>query len=476
MNSRPLNLLVICLDTFRMDCFMHQSPWNIHIPRLDQIRKDSIVFTSAFGEGQPTIPIRRAYFTGQRSFPWRFRFDAKGMWPSGRGWHKISPEQETMAEILLRHGYQTGLISDTYHMFKSTANFTRGFMQYEFVRGYESDNYRGGRIDGRTLRPFVRDPDPKKHPILTQYLLNVQDRHEEEDWLTAQTFSRAERWLTDHRDVTPFFLWVDSFGPHEPWDPPREYLEPYATDPSFEGIEFIYPVGLKREDLSASEAQRVIELYLAYLTFVDTRVGRLLDTLDRTGQTDHTVVMIVSDHGTELLDHGQFSKHPSHLYTHNTQLIWTIRHPHKNATHCDALVQSHDVFPTALSLLRINYDHVDGENAWQWIQGKEPQRDVAITGWGSYAAVRTVRWNYFVNFENPELKEVLFDRSVDPLEMHDVISEYPKQARELRQELESFLGSRLPVQLNDTVGAEEAPIRVYLGSNTSQDKRDAGFV
>ncbi len=234
-----------------------------------------------------------------------------------------------MAEILLRQGYQTGLISDNYHLFKPTVNFTRGFLQYEFVRGYESDNYRGGVITTAELTPYVREPDVLEHATLMQYLLNVRGRKREEDWHTAQTFTRAASWIRDHQyeETQPFFLWVDSFGPHEPWDPPRDYLKRYVSDPQFDGIECIYPVGLTAKDLSEPEQRRVKELYLAYLTFVDHWVGHLLEVLTQCGLDQQTIVMLVSDHGTELMDHGQFSKSASHLYRHNTQLFWLIRHP-----------------------------------------------------------------------------------------------------------------------------------------------------
>jgi len=473
------NVAVICLDTFRYDLLNHKAPWAVELPNLDRLRQESVQFTQAFGEGEPTIPTRRAFFTGERSFPWRYSFDTKGMWPTGRGWHKIPPEQPTMAEILLSHKYQTGLISDNYHLFKSTCNFTRGFLQYEFLRGYESDNYRGGVVSTEELARYVRDPDPVKHSSLVQHLLNARGREREEDWLTAQVFTRAGAWLRDHQyqETQPFFLWIDSFGPHEPWDPPRSYLQPYISDPDYDGIEFIYPVGLTAKDLSEPEQQRVRELYLAYLTFVDRWVGRFLDVLAETGLDSSTIVMVVSDHGTELMDHGQFSKNAAKLYAHNTQQIWMIRHPNGQKGEYTALVQNHDLVPTALALLGVPHEPVAGMNAWQWVENVgTAQREYVITGWGSYASVRDQQWNYFVNFEKPENNEFLFDLQTDPGEFVNVAEKYPSELRYRRQLLEDFLGQTLPAKLKDTVVAREAPIRTYFGSSTDQKKRDSGFV
>ena len=467
------NVVFVCLDTFRWDLLNHRAPWTVSLPHLDALRQNSVEFMQAFGEGQPTIPMRRAYFTGERSFPWRFDYDTEGLWPTGRGWHKIPPTQPTLAEVLLDQGYQTGLISDTYHMFKPTMNFTRGFLSYEFIRGYESDNFRSGQLPNDALTPYVRDPDPRQHPVLTQYLLNTRDRVTEADWLTAQVFGRAIQWVADHRAAEPFMLWVDSFGPHEPWDPPRAYVDPIYG--AYHGIEFIYPYGMREADLSAAEAARVRHLYLGYLTFVDHWVGQLVDSLKAHGLWDGTVVVLLNDHGTELLDHGRFSKHPSHLFSHNTQLIWSVRHPqYPQRQEESALVQSHDLFPTMLDLLHVAHPPVAGHNVWPG--SAVAPRPWIVTGWGNYAAVRDSQWNYIVNFEHPDIDERLYDLRNDPQELQDAAPHHADVVQQMRQRLEEFLGAALPVQLPDTVHPSVAPIRRYYRSTVSQDKADAGFV
>ena len=470
------NVVVMCLDTFRWDLLNHRGPWPVSLPNLDAIRQESVEFMNAFGEAQPTIPIRRAYFTGHRSFPWRFNYDTEGLWPTGRGWHKIPPEQTTLAERLLDHGYHTGLISDTYHMFKPTMNFTRGFLSYEFVRGYESDNFRGGVLSPDALKPFVRDPVPANHPVLMQYLLNVRDRKDEEDWLTAQVFRRASHWVEDYKTAEPFMLWIDSFGPHEPWDPPRSYVDPVYG--KYEGIEFIYPYGMKEHQLAADEIERIRHLYLGYLTFVDHWVGQFTESLKSHGLWDKTIIMIVSDHGTELSDHGRFSKHQAHLYAHNTQLIWAIRHPAQGIRkEVPYFVQSHDLYPTICGLLGIDSGSVAGQNVWpigEKIQN-EP-RDWIITGWGNYASVRDVEWNYIVNFEDPSADERLYHLVSDPLENVDVVQTHHRVAEKMRCRLEEFLEQSLPAKLDDKVRPGVAPIRRYYQSSVSQDKADSGFV
>ena len=89
-----MNLVVMVLDTLRYDCVHHKEAPGIakvSTPHFDALRRDGVSFSAAYGEAEPTVPVRRALWTGLRSFPWRFDYDTKGLWPNARGWHKIPP-------------------------------------------------------------------------------------------------------------------------------------------------------------------------------------------------------------------------------------------------------------------------------------------------------------------------------------------------------------------------------------------------
>ena len=138
-----MNIILICLDTYRADLIAATKRNDfIKTPNLDRLIQEGVLFENAFGEGQPTIQYRQSLCTGMRTFPFDKDYDTKGMWPVLAGWHKIPPEQPTLAEVLLENGFVTGLVSDTYHMFKPTQNFTRGIASWNFIRGQEEDNYR----------------------------------------------------------------------------------------------------------------------------------------------------------------------------------------------------------------------------------------------------------------------------------------------------------------------------------------------
>ena len=185
-----LSVIVICLGTLRADLIgPDRKMSHVATPNMDALARESVSFERAFGEGQPTLQMRRAFFTGRRSFPWIYNYDRRGHWHHAPGWHKIPPHQDTLAEILLNRGVYTGLVADTYHMFKPTMNYTRGFASYDFIRGQESDNWRGGTLASITaeMRQHTREPlDGPGVAHLAQYLFNQRDRRSEEDYQCAR--------------------------------------------------------------------------------------------------------------------------------------------------------------------------------------------------------------------------------------------------------------------------------------------------
>ncbi|HXI16736.1 MAG TPA: sulfatase [Chloroflexota bacterium] len=494
-----MNLVVLVLDTLRYDCVHHtQAPGiaRVQTPHLDALRRDGVSFSAVFGEAEPTIPVRRALWTGLRSFPWRFDYDTKGRWPNARGWHKIPPEHTTLSELLIEAGYKTCLIGDVYHIFKPTQNFTRGFFNWEFVRGQETDNWKGGALDlirAEAERSIRGTLDPAKHASVVQYLLNKRHFKQEGELTGGIVLQRGVDWLKENHDDGPFMLWMESFDPHEPWDPPREYASRYYDFPKGkEGVEFIYPPEAARIGTD-EEKERTKALYYGEITYMDHVIGRLLNTLADLGRLDDTIVMLTSDHGTELLDHGRFGKSPDHLYAHNTQLNWIVRDPRAPGGHgrtVDAFVQNHDIVPTALDLLgllekwpgatAVDRPDLAGRSAKTLIEGKDGAtgREYVVTGWGNMASVRDGDWNYVVRFEDPSGTERLYDLQADPLEHKDVASEHADVVRASRRRLETLLGQELGTRLPDgPLDETMAPARAYYGSpRATRHEQASGFV
>ena len=493
-----MNLVMMVLDTLRYDVVHHRGITHVHTPNLDALRRDSVSFSAAFGEGEPTIPVRRALMTGIRSYPWRYEYDTEGVWPRIQGWHKIPPEQPTIAEILVERGYKTALIGDVYHIFKPTMNFTRGWVNWEFVRGQESDNWQGGKLDSirAEAERCVKGPfTPQEQAVLIQYLLNKRAFAQMDGLTSGTVFRRGIEWLEANHDDGPFALWLEAFDPHEPWDPPRDYADRYCPD--FEGTEFILPPAAAQVGTEL-EKERTKALYYGEITYMDEWIGRLLDTLATLGRLEDTVVMFTSDHGTELLDHDRFGKSAPALHPYTTQLNWLVRHPSRVAggQELTTFVQGHDILPTALDMLDVAEPDRDdtaaalaGRSLWPLIraaggeavpgaavEAAQSGRDHVITGWGPYASVRDQQWNYIVDCERPDEDTRLFDVVTDPGEHRNLAADHPAVVRECRRRLENLLGRDLPTTFPSQYVAGDAPARLYYGSRAPQADQEAGFV
>ena len=448
-----MNVIVICLDTCRGDIVGDEGAMaEIRTPAMDQLSAQSANFDRAFGESQPTLQARRSFFTGMRCFPWRFNVDRRGHWHHAAGWHKIPPEHDTLAEILVRRGYYTGLVTDTHHMFKPTMNYTRGFCSWDFVRGQVDDHWRGGTREmvEPPMRRVCREPiNWQRHLVMLQYFLNNRDRQSPDDYLPARVFSSASRWLEDNAANAPFLLWVDGFDPHEPWDPPASFADMYM--PGYDGIDFIWHH--QGPDATDEEIERVKALYFGETSFVDECIARLMETIDRLKLWDDTIVVLTSDHGTQILDHGGFGKSPKNLRRYNTQIAMHLRHPGgPRGEHFDGFVQAHDLAPTLLGQCEVPVE-MDGEDFWPIATGKaDAIRDHAVIAWADwaegrargYCSVRDDRWNFQIGtgFEDDDPR--LYDLQNDPHEDTNVIDAHSEVEAVQRRRVEAVMRRPLP--------------------------------
>jgi arylsulfatase A-like enzyme len=455
----PRNLIVVVFDTLRHDAVFGDLA---HTPNLRRFAQQSVVFTNAWGEGLPTIPFRRALYTGMRSYPWNHHVPDRGSFPNILGWHAIPESHRTVAEYLSAQGYATQLISDVWHMFKATQNFIRGFVSWENVRGQEGDTYQIGADSLRIAAEL--DPTRVGPPA---YLYQVRDRRSDDDYFVAQVLRRAERFVEEIQGAGPYCLWVESFSPHEFWDPPLRYADTYFQQDGLRN--FIVPQVLNPEYADARatnfpslgeglpdkasdyDIARTSALYKGYCTFCDERFGRLLDTLERTGALQDSIVAVLSDHGTELWDKGQFGKSGARMYPYNTQINLMIRHPNGEGagTTIDSLVQNQDILPTLLALLGVRHPRVDGDNLWPLVTdapgaAERRSRDHIIIGWGEWASVRDHEWNLLIDTLAPEQGLKLFHLSDDPSESLNVVSTYPRVVETQIKRLEALLGAPLP--------------------------------
>ena len=450
-----MNLIVICTDTLRADYLGCYGNAEVRTPNIDQLASQGVVFENAFAEGLPTLNARRVYFLGRPVFrEWeviRHKGDHLSFQP---GWHGFAEDEVTLAEALQARGYTTALISDTYHMFKPTGNFHRGFDCWRWIRGQEADPYVTGPRSEVDLSPYVRPGayERRRFQGLEQYLLNVSHRRSEEDYFTAQVLGTAKRWIEDNVENRPFFLWIDCFDPHEPWDPPRRYADLYCPD--HDGIDYIWPA-TTTEPYTERELERIRALYMGEITFLDEWVGRVLATLDQSGIADETVVVFTSDHGTLMGEQGMLRKRHEMLIQGETRLPFIIRAPHQSGAgqRVRALVQAQDFMPTWLRPIGEEPpETVQGQDLWPLVRGEvDSLRDHVTSAYGSFASVRDFEWNYIEQVTEPyetedEMPPQLYHLTEDSLEERNLAGQYPEVERKMAALLRDHIGDRLPAE------------------------------
>jgi len=424
-----MNIIGIMLDSFRQDhvSFYHggrpafEGVPACQTPNLDRFAQECVVFDSAYPEALPTIPVRTQLLTGQRTLPYR-------------PWQPLAKEDISVAEILRAEGYVCGIISDCYHYRAPGMNFHRGFHTYRWVRGQEYDPYTS-HPPRRNLDDYVNEHyDATWRGRVAQCLANTDDFIREEDWFAAQVVDEAVDWLTKNRGHRHTFAWIDSFDPHEPWDPPAR--SDIYTDAGYRGKRLILPMGGPVEQWATPEEVRHMRgLYAGEAAFVDHCLGRLFQALQDLGYYDDSVIVLTADHGHPLADHGKFLKGGDRLYNELLRVPFMVRLPGgKGARRTQAIVQFHDVLPTLLDLAGLANDtaSMQGCSFLPVLRGdSDEHRQSIITGYHEAPdrCVRDHTWSY-VQRPAGEPDE-LYNLMEDPRERTNLIDRYPEEARRL---------------------------------------------
>ncbi len=232
------------------------------------------------------------------------------------------------------------------------------------------------------------------------------------------TVNHALAWLNT-QSTQPFLIWLHFYDAHEPFVPPPAQF---------------------REQFSRNQ-------YDAEITYEDQQLGRFLDALKRKSLTDKTLIILLSDHGEGLGDHGEFH-HGIFLYDSTVRIAWIMAGPGIPAgIRIRQQARTIDVLPTILDLLGGKASSaVQGTSLVPVFSGKQVPRtysyEETLYGkfnmrWAALRGIHTADWMY-VRAPKPEL----YDLNKDPGELDNVIDAHPKEYRELENQLKlvSHLG------------------------------------
>lgn len=366
-----MNIILLILDSLRKDCieYLDQPFWGkVHTPNLNRFAEESFILDNCYPESLFTLPARRAIYTGQRVYPFEDYKIYKGDFASAPGWGPIREERTTVSEMLQAENYTTCLISDITHQFKPSKNFHRGFNEWIFVRGYETDSYRSGPT------PSKKEIDywlPKKLQseryvsFLKQCLMNFQDIKKEEDYSVAKVIKESIRWLKQNRDKENKFLLIESWSPHEPWFVPDKYRNMYLENDLPQQVISIYDCvdKLSPDILKSTQAN-----YSGLVTMVDKWFGNLYECISDLKMLEDTVIMVTTDHGHLLGDHNDYMGkrgYPSSREVYDIPIL--LRHPNSDYgrnIRSNILIQHTDIVPTLLEIAGL--EPKDSYYSYEW--------------------------------------------------------------------------------------------------------------
>ena len=444
------NIVLIIIDSLRSDHLRCYGNDVIRTPNLDALARESVRFTRVYPEAMPTVPARRSILTGRRAYPFRGWEPWLGL-AKRPGWSPIMPGTETLLTTLRRAGYWTGYVTDNPFLgfgdfFEPFRRTVREFVPLRGHRKYRPTAPGISRQDALHFLPPGQLRTPEDIERMRHYLFNNGNVVNEEQQAAARVFTRAGQALEDAKGSKPFCLVVDSFDPHEPWTPPRKYMNLYG-DPDYRGPE-VGVVNYRPADyLSERSIKRLKVAYKAEVTMTDRWLGRFMDRLHDLKLEDDTAIMLVSDHGVYLGERNWTGKSDSKLHPELIQVPMMMRDPQGAGagTASDYFATTVDVAPTLFSMAGLRAPRFfDGTDLSPIANGNEPEekRRFAYGGYSSWTFIRDERWKLIVRNDKAEYS--LFDLEADPGEHRNVAQAHPKQVDRLWREVLRKAGGRPP--------------------------------
>ena len=433
------NFLVIVCDTVRRDHLgCYGGP--VETPCLDALAAESVVFENAYCSSFPTLPCRAEMFTGRIVFPYL-------------DWGPLPAGEPVLSEVMGKARYNTALITDNLPMSRPGHGYTRGFDSHLQIRGQWYDEYQS--MNGKLPWPVAEEKLGERKRV-QQYLHNVRDRQTEEDYFAPMTVNAACDWLERYGRKSSFFLWVDIFDPHEPWDPPANYLKPEEQDVP----RIIYPEFGQADRYTPDELEAIRILYRGELRMTDHWVGKLLGRLEELGLRDDTCVVFLSDHGIFHGEHnllGKASKTKSGpgilpdvrgwpTYVEVSRIPMMFRVPGITPKRVEAFAHPGDVTATLLELAGIRPPDTMRTRSMANVlrEGAAGPRPVAVSSWSLRgrrktrpSVVRDAEWSLV--FWRSGVPPELYHRPTDPGETSDVSRRHPAEVKRLHGEFLRFL-------------------------------------
>lgn len=381
----------------------------VNAPNFQRLAERTVTFERAYAGSLPCMPARRELHTGRLNF-------------LHRGWSPLEPFDDSMPEILKQAGVHTHLVSDHGHYWEDGgATFHTRYSTWECIRGQEGDPWKGNLSPKICADTMIPDKNPDilafKQNLYRQDAVNRMYRGDSAKSCQRQTFDGGLEFMETNHGYDNWFLQIESFDPHEPFYTYEEYLEKYQV-PDI-GRELDWPP-YDRVNETEEEVRHIRAKYAALVTMCDENLGRVLDMMDRYKMWKDTMLIVNTDHGYLLGEHGWWAKNIMPCFSEIVNIplfIWDPR-TGKCGERRGSLVQTIDLAPTLLEYFGCGIPKdMLGKPLTDTIKADSPVREYALFGYhGNQLNITDGRYVYMRSAVKPEIP--LYEYTLMPNRMN----------------------------------------------------------
>jgi arylsulfatase A-like enzyme len=309
----------------------------VHAPNFARLAARAVTFDCCYVGSMPCMPARRELHTGRYNF-------------LHCSWGPMEPFDDSAPELLKQHGVHTHLVSDHYHYWEDGggATYHHRYSTWEGFRGQEGDAWKGELTD------------PQAPPALGSRAWTPKWR---QDWVNrphmepsqhpqTRTFDAGLAFIEANHDHENWLLQIESFDPHEPFFAPEDYHDLYPEN--YEGPHFDWP-DYTRVAETLEQVAHLRRRYAALVSMCDASLGRVLDRMDELDLWGDTMLLVHTDHGYLLGEHGWWAKNDPPFYDEVARIPLLAWDPRSGVSgeRRQSLVQTIDVAPTLLELFDV---------------------------------------------------------------------------------------------------------------------------
>lgn len=426
-----MNILLILVDQMRYDAAGFNGAKICRTPVLDQLAGEGICFDRAYTANALCSPARASILSGlyphkhgQLANIGNFNGVFDGL-PLGR--------YPTYFSQLKARGYTSGYIGKWHLPDEGNRDFWDMDIWHTGPEYYQWLNEQG--IDYDMGRDEVQPLEWGDEALF--YGASVLDEdHHHDGWVTAKSIEAINQFADGQK---PFVMCSAFHGPHFPYAVPAPYHDMYSGIEiekwnNFDELFINKPLVQQKELLRWNTAQltwrdwqKVIAAYWGYCTFLDSRVGMIIEALKQRNLYEDTMIVFTADHGDMLGSHRLFNK-GFNMYEEDHHIPMLVRKPgmKKAGARCPQFVSLTDLMPTFIEAGGGEKADADGRSLMPWIDGPgaDDWRTEAFCEFNGYEStlitsrmIRNERWKYIYN---PFDIDELYDLDSDPGELHNL--------------------------------------------------------